>query len=261
MEEEAQSLPPLPAGDIKLDNLLLDKDPSLPSFGVDSVKISDLGYSLDLGAAGRERVNAEAADELPGTPPHLSPELLAARVDRKDYIQTLLTQACDAAPEDQRLRLRQLKAAHKCTDKSKKKGDKDTLDQLQAIVGREQYDRLRMIGEVVAAKATYNASLGVVQADATKLDIFSGTIATWMMFHPEFPEPDDGVRHDATDAMRYTRLRRGGRPPTHGSASLSKPLFAKLVVANFFKDGWATDPAVRPTAADMLGRFREAQQA
>ena len=77
----------------------------------------------------------------------------------------------------------------------------------------------------------------------------------------EFPEPDDGVRHDATDAMRYTRLRRGGRPPTHGSASLSKPLFGKLVAANFFKDGWATDPADRPTAADMLGRFREAQQA
>lgn len=244
--------------DIKLENLLLDVDPRDQRFGVSSVKISDLGFSLDISDA--NPINPEARDELPGTPPHTAPEVLQARVDRKKMVQALITYAMREGLGNN-TRLRDLKVRNASKDKDKKIGDWAAMSKLEELVGSDVAKSAEFQAAAQEPRDAYENSLAIVQAAPEKLDVFSAAMTAWMLLNPDVPEPDADVAHDASDKQRLKRLKEAGRPSLKVQKdTIDGELFAKLGAAKFFEDGWRTDPTKRFSAKTMLGRLEAAMR-
>ena len=254
--------------DIKLENLLLDFDPRDQRFGVSSVKISDLGYSLDIrNVAENQLINAQARDELPGTPPHMAPELYQARIDQKEVVQTLIKYAIDTNAGDL-TRLRDLQMRNATKDMDKKIKDFAAKAKLEELIGSAVFKSAEFQAVAEEPRKAHKESLAIVQAAPEKLDVFSAAMTAWMLLHPYVTEPDGNVDHTFTDKMRLKRLKDAGRPPTKIQKpsgerlelkdTIDKELFAKLVAAKFFEDGWHTDPTKRISAKTMLGRLEAA---
>ena len=172
--------------DIKLENLLLDVDPRDQRFGVSSVKISDLGYSLDIrNVAENQLINAQARDELPGTPPFTSPELLQARIDRKNVVQTAIKYALSIETQaDKITSLKTLARRNASKDKDQKIGDWAAKAELEKLIGSDTFKSAEFQAAVSAADAKYQQSLAIVQAAPEKLDVFSAAMTAWMLFNP-----------------------------------------------------------------------------
>jgi len=252
--------------DIKMENLLVEVSPRAKGFGVDSIKISDLGYSLDFSTVATAiNKDSYAAMELPATPPHTSPELLQARVKRKKMVQAMINYAienhlADCDTDDQKLRT--LKRKNASNDSDKKVGDQPAMVELEKLIGTDVYDSEDFRKATESERNDYEQSLAAVQRAPEKLDIFSGAITSWMILHPDEPEPDPNIKLNASDLKRLNALMNDSRPKINNTGascvSVAPGLFVKLVQCNFFQDAWATEPAMRPSANKVLGLVNNA---
>ena len=246
--------------DIKHENLLVQIDPRDPRFGVLSVKISDLGYSLDIRkVAENQLINAQARDELPGTPPFTSPELLQARIDRKNVVQTAIKYALSIETQaDKITSLKTLARRNASKDKDQKIGDWAAKAELEKLIGSDTFKSAEFQAAVSAADAKYQQSLAIVQAAPEKLDVFSAALTAWMCFNPDVAEPDPELptHKIVSDKERLNRLVKDGRPSLKVQKdTIDQELFKKLVGAKFFQDAWHTDPAARSSVPELLNRL------
>lgn len=226
--------------------------PDHSNFDVDSVKISDLGYSLDLGHGDRPRINEGAEAELPGTAQYMAPELLQARADRKKRLLKLINLAIDLAKREGRnadfKKLNSLKSNYD----NKKLNDADTQVKLEELVGRQVLSSDAFKSSSDEANTVYQKSLSIVKQSPQKLDIFSCGITCWRLFNPDQREPYTDLRLNAPDSMRLTHLKSGKRPQTRREPEVHPKLFKKLVDADFFDDAWQMAPQERPTAEALI---------
>ena len=180
------------------------------------MKISDLGYSLDIRkVAENQLINAQARDELPGTPPFTSPELLQARVDRKNVVQTAIKYALSIETQaDKITSLKTLARRNASKDKDQKIGDWAAKAELEKLIGSDTFKSAEFQAAVSAADAKYQQSLAIVQAAPEKLDVFSAAMTAWMCFNPDVAEPDPELptHKIVSDKERLNRLVKDGRP-------------------------------------------------
>ena len=175
-------------------------------------------------------------------------------------VQTLIKYALSIETQaDKKTRLRDLQMRNATKDMDKKIKDFAAKAKLEELIGSAVFKSAEFQAVAEEPRKAHKESLAIVQAAPEKLDVFSAAMTAWMLLHPYVTEPDGNVDHTFTDKMRLKRLKEAGRPSLKVQKdTIDKELFAKLVAAKFFEDGWHTDPTKRISAKTMLGRLEAA---